>query len=364
VLITEVMERIYANRLVEHVERLAHHAFRGALWEKSVAYLRQAGSRATTRSANREAVAWLEQAATALHHLPETRETVQLGYDLHLDSRQSLWQLGELDQVLEHLRAAEEQAQALGDNHRQALVAGHLTQYFWLTGDPAQGLESGQRAVKAAATLDDFDLQVFCLRSGDIEGAIRAHQRGLECCQARKLATLIPQMAAGLGYALALAGRVAEGLPFLEQGVEYGLSIRRMDHHPIRLAWLSEGYMLSGRMDAAVDTASRSLTAARLQNERGSEAWILRLFGEIASAKGHPDLAAAETHFRQAMALAEERAMRPLVAHCHLGLGKLYRRTGRRKQAREHLTTATTMYREMGMDFWLTQAQTEMATPA
>jgi hypothetical protein len=52
--------------------------------------------------------------------------------------------------------------------------------------------------------------------------------------------------------------------------------------------------------------------------------------------------------------------MPPLVAHCHLGLGKLYRRTGRREQAQEHLTTATTMYREMDMRFWLEQAEGEM----
>jgi hypothetical protein len=52
--------------------------------------------------------------------------------------------------------------------------------------------------------------------------------------------------------------------------------------------------------------------------------------------------------------------MRPLVAHCHLGLRKLYRRTGKREQAQEHLATATTMYREMGMRFWLEQAEAEL----
>ena len=67
-----------------------------------------------------------------------------------------------------------------------------------------------------------------------------------------------------------------------------------------------------------------------------------------------------EAHYRQALALAEPRGMRPLVAHCHLGLGKLYRRTGKREQAQEHLTTATTMYREMDMRFWLEQAEAEM----
>jgi hypothetical protein len=52
--------------------------------------------------------------------------------------------------------------------------------------------------------------------------------------------------------------------------------------------------------------------------------------------------------------------MRPLIAHCHLGLGKFYRCTGKRDQAHEHLTTATTIYREMGMMYWLEQAAAEM----
>ena len=56
--------------------------------------------------------------------------------------------------------------------------------------------------------------------------------------------------------------------------------------------------------------------------------------------------------------------MRPLVAHCHLGLGKLYRRMGKREQAQEHLTTATTMYREMDMRFWLEQAEAELRESA
>jgi hypothetical protein len=68
----------------------------------------------------------------------------------------------------------------------------------------------------------------------------------------------------------------------------------------------------------------------------------------------------AEAHYWKALALAEPRGMRPLIAHCHLGLGKLYRRTGQREQAHQHLTIATTMYREMDMQFWLEQAETEM----
>jgi hypothetical protein len=89
-------------------------------------------------------------------------------------------------------------------------------------------------------------------------------------------------------------------------------------------------------------------------------AHALNLLGDLAA---HPDQFSAqrgEAHYRQALALAEPRGMRPLVAHCHLGLGKLYQRTGKREQGQEHLITATTMYREMGMTYWLEQAEAEM----
>ena len=68
----------------------------------------------------------------------------------------------------------------------------------------------------------------------------------------------------------------------------------------------------------------------------------------------------AEDHYRRALALADELGMRPLAAHCHLGLGKLYRRTGKHDHARDHLATATTMYREMDMRLWPEQAEAEM----
>jgi hypothetical protein len=83
------------------------------------------------------------------------------------------------------------------------------------------------------------------------------------------------------------------------------------------------------------------------------------LLGDIATHPDRFDAERGEAHYRKALALAEPRGMRPLVAHCHLGLGKLYRRTGQREQAQEHLTTATTMYREMEMRFWLEQAEAE-----
>ena len=98
---------------------------------------------------------------------------------------------------------------------------------------------------------------------------------------------------------------------------------------------------------------------ADTHQERGHQVYALRLLGEIAAQQEPPEAEPAETHYRQAMALAEELGMRPLVAHCDLGLGKLYRRSGKQDQAHEHLGTATTMYRDMDMRFWLEQAEAQ-----
>jgi hypothetical protein len=68
----------------------------------------------------------------------------------------------------------------------------------------------------------------------------------------------------------------------------------------------------------------------------------------------------AESRYREALALATELGMRPLVAGCHLGLGRLYRRSGTRQDGKEHLFTATTMYREMSMRLGLEQVEAEL----
>jgi hypothetical protein len=87
-----------------------------------------------------------------------------------------------------------------------------------------------------------------------------------------------------------------------------------------------------------------------------------RLLGEISSHRLPLDGATAEAHYEAAFALASELGMRPLIAHCHLGLGKLCRRTGKQQDAQEHLTTASTLYREMDMRFWLEQAEADRNT--
>jgi tetratricopeptide (TPR) repeat protein len=123
---------------------------------------------------------------------------------------------------------------------------------------------------------------------------------------------------------------------------------------------LGEAYLLANRLADAQGAAKRALTLARQRGERGYEAWALRLLGEIASHHDPPEAESAEAHYRQAMTQAEGLGMRPLLAHCHLGLGKLYRRIGHRALAEDRLATATTLYRELDMGSWLEKAEAEM----
>ena len=128
-------------------------------------------------------------------------------------------------------------------------------------------------------------------------------------------------------------------------------------HHSTSVVQLGEAYLLAGRVEDARACADRAVMLTRQRGERGDEAWALRLLGEIASHPDRLDVATAEAHFGAAMALASERDMRPLVAHCRFGLGTLYGRTGDRARAQEHLTAATRMYREMDMPFWLEKSE-------
>ena len=137
--------------------------------------------------------------------------------------------------------------------------------------------------------------------------------------------------------------------------------MRLVANQSIRVADLSEAYLLAGRMDDAIRFARRALDLSRNHKERGNEAWALRLLGEIASHPDPPDVHEAEAHYRQALALADELGMRPLLAHCRLGLGTLYSKVGRRDEARAELAAAIDLYRSMDMTFWLPQAETALA---
>ena len=159
--IVDAIERLYADRLPEQVERLAHHAVRGEVWDKAVTYGRQAGIKAFARSALREAVACFEQALAALTHLPESRATQEQAIDLRFDLRNALMTLGEFRPMLDYLREAATLAKALDDQPRLGRVSVYMCRYCREMGDHDGAVASGQRALAMAETLGDFALQVM-----------------------------------------------------------------------------------------------------------------------------------------------------------------------------------------------------------
>jgi class 3 adenylate cyclase/tetratricopeptide (TPR) repeat protein len=247
--IVSAIERFYPDRLTEHVERLAHHAVRGEMWEKAVAYLRQAGAKALARSANREAVSCFEQALTALQHLPATRETLEQAIDLRFDLRTSLFPLGEFERIFGCLREAEGLARTLDDQRRLGQMFVHMCFNLWMTGHPTEALGVGQSAQAIAESLGDVPLQVTgnlyfgvaCLGTGDYrraEGLLLKVLQSLEGDRSRErfgLAGFPAVVARGwLTWIFADRGKFEEGVAHGQEGIRLAEAL----DHPYDLAWV------------------------------------------------------------------------------------------------------------------------------
>jgi tetratricopeptide (TPR) repeat protein len=231
-----------------------------------------------------------------------------------------------------------------------------------------EGEVHGKEAIRIAEAVDHPYSAIFaCLWlaylndvKGELGQAARLLERALAECRDWNIAFLKPIALASLGHVYAWSRRIEEGVTLLRQALELHESAGIGYFQSASVVQLGEAYLLAGQVEDARARADQGVLLTRGRGERGHEAWAHRLLGEIASHHLHPDVAAAEAHYGAALALASELEMRPLVAHCHLGLGKLYRRAGKRQEAQEHLSTGTTMCQEMDMRFWLEQAQAEL----
>jgi class 3 adenylate cyclase/tetratricopeptide (TPR) repeat protein len=450
--IVEALEALAPERLAEQVERLAHHALRGEVWDKAVTCCQQAGARAYDRAAFREAVAYFDQALQALAHLPEDGDTRGLAVDLRLALGGSLNPLGEHGRRRALLGEAEALARALDDRARLGRVLAQLANVLRLTGDHDGALAAGQQALALAAALGDSALQEeashrlgqiyyaigdfgratellrrnvaaadreagtpstdvriqsqawlartlgalgafaegrrhgeealrlatlegrgltpimvhaclgdLYLVQGDLEHAIQVLEPGLALCRASGNRNVLRQIAASLGYAYALQGHLAEGCALLEEAISESIRTGGLLELAYLVAWLSEVCRLAGHGEEARQHARQALDLARQHKERANEAYALHQLGVVQAHADPPNAEEAEAHYQQALALANELGMRPSVAHCHLGLGRLYFQTGRGAQACTALTAAIDLYRAMDMTFWLPQAEAALA---
>jgi tetratricopeptide (TPR) repeat protein len=455
--IVEAVEALAGDRVVEQVERLTHHALRGEVWEKALAYGRQAGEKALARSAHREAVGYFEQALSALSHLPEQRDTQEQAIDLRLALRTALQTSGNVGRILAYLREAESLAAALDDPRRLGQIAGFLSIHFNNRGAHDQAIAAAQRALAlATAGRDDvlhalanqylgaayqgqgdyrqaidcyrqtvaffggarrhervggyvilpavrshvnlarchaelgtfaegralgdeglrmaeavahpgslmhayYGIGLLALRQGDLPRALSRLEQAMGICQEANLSGLFPMMAAALGAAYTLGGRLVDTVPLLTQALKQSMAMETSGEQALCRLSLGEAQLVAGRLEEPRVLAEAALAHARAHGEQGYEAYALRLLGDI-SARCEPlEIAPAETPYQQALALAEELGMRPLQAHCHRGLGTLYAKMDQRDAARTELSTAIDLYHAMDMTFWLPETNAVLA---
>jgi tetratricopeptide (TPR) repeat protein len=228
----------------------------------------------------------------------------------------------------------------------------------------------GQEGIQLAETLDHPNsLGQSCVSlayvdsvRGEWSRATLLLERALVLSREWNLTIVAPRAMAMLGYGHAWSGRIGDGVAWLHRAEATFESTGVGAFHSISLAQLGEAQLLAGQIGDARVSAERAVKLARERGERGHEAWALRLLAEVASQADRPDVTTTEAQYGAAMALASELGMRPLIAHCHVGLGTLYRKTGDEAKAHEHLTTAATMYREMAMSFWLERVAALLGT--
>ncbi|MGA7786668.1 MAG: hypothetical protein WCA56_00745, partial [Xanthobacteraceae bacterium] len=450
--IVDAIEKLYAGRLGEQVERLAHHAVRGDLKDKAVHYLRQSGAKAAARSALSDARTCLEQALDIIKRQPESPNTLEQGFDVRLELRPVLRQLGEGRQMIEHLREAEAIAQRLKDDRRRGLVCSFMTTVYSSVDELDEALATGNRALEIAERLNDLKLrlvttsylaQVTCYR-GEFERVVELATKNIADLppewvsehfgmaipasifdrawlimslaelgrfpEAARYEAEAIQIADATEYAFSIGwAHFAASMPHLLKGdwakaralVEHWIATLRTGNVAIHLPWafaasawalaqlgetdealeraeeaeallerqaahgivghrgwayhaVGRASLLLGRLDKARHLAERAVGTS--QHQPGFAAHALHLLGDLASQPDRFDPENSTAHYREALAVAQKHGMRPLIAHCHLGLGKVSHRIGK-PEGHKHLATAAAMYREMDLGFWLKQVE-------
>ena len=241
----------------------------------------------------------------------------------------------------------------------------HLVQCLAAMGRFSEGALVGEEGVRLGEAANHptslihmvCSLGVLCLFKGEFDRAIQVLERSLDICHSANIPVYLPFVASRLGCAYAHAGRIAEALPYLEQGVEESASAGRVAFLALAATWLGEGYLFSGRSEDAVRLADRAVELSRQHKERGHEAWARKLLGDIAMQDDRRDPVRAEEHYRAAAAVCEELGMKPLRAHCEMGLGSVHAALGSKERARAELAAAAEQFRGMEMTRWQARAE-------
>jgi predicted ATPase/class 3 adenylate cyclase len=359
--IVEALECLAPDRLAEHVERLAHHALRGEVWDKAVIYCRQAGAKARNRMAFREAATCFDQALAALAHVPESPTRIALAIDLRLDLR-VLHSLGEYGQALAHLDEAEVLAQALDDRARLGRVLIQRTFLLRMRADHPGAIAAGQRALAIAAELGDGVMQVAAAHRlaqpyfaiGDFGQAAALLRRNVEALEA---GTSDPHLYYGissqawLALVLSFLGEFAAGQRHGEEALRLAAGEDRGVAPSTAHGCLGLLYLTQGDLERAIRVLDQGLALCRATDNRDWSRWIAAGLGHTYALTGH----IAEGRALLEEALKDDIRTGSLHAHSdHIArLSEICLLAGHHDEAWQHARQALDLalqYRERGYE--------------
>jgi class 3 adenylate cyclase/tetratricopeptide (TPR) repeat protein len=199
------------------------------------------------------------------------------------------------------------------------------------------------------------------LTQGQLQEAVASLRQAIDLCNAWNFPVLRITATARLGYAHVLSGYVELGIPLLEQATAQADAAGRHYEHATIVAWLAHAYLLAGRPEEAVKEAKRAYELAEASKQQAKIAHTLRILGEMHAAGDSSQLDEAKRYFVRALHLAIELGMRPLQAHCHLGLSRVYERQNLVADAKEHITEAVCLYKTLEMGSWLREAERQLS---
>ena len=442
--VLNAIETVYADRLTEHVERLAYHAERGAIWDKALEYLQRSGLKAYSLYAHADAARFFERALKILEELPETPDNLRQAVDLRFDLRNALLPSFETDRILRSLDELDPILARLGDKQRSAQYAAFRCNQHYLIGQQRRAIEFGDTGVRLArecgdrvvlgqslfrlgqsyhalgeyrqailllerglefnadelphdrhnlsmipsvlnrtwlaialvecgdfsagmrhakralAVAEAAEHQLSALlgwlsigyvlsRTGEIQGAVGALERGLALCDRWSFRVWHIRLVSALAVAYARSGRVAEALQLARQAVSDSEKMRLIVDKPRLLVRLGQVSLLAREIETALTLGKQAAAIAMAHEAKGDEAWARFLIGRAYWASEPKDLDEAEKELNIALHLAATCEARPLAAFCNTTLCGIHATRGDQAKAKEFDAAATATYRELGM---------------
>lgn len=367
--VVDAIEQVWPDTLSERVDMLAHHALESENLEKALDYLRQASERALARSANVEALDYIETALSALDRLPKTKEFLEKGVDVRFEFRAAAIPLGERERLITRLNEAESIAKSLDDAARLGRVYAYLTQYHWLYGDWQRAIKAGRQALSVGAALGDMATEVATKNYlglahyslGDYETAatyFKANTETLSDSLAQRRFGLagLPAVVARswLAWTLSEQGKFDDALGFAQEGVRIAeIGNQPFDRVQANLG-LAGAYLRRGDFEVALPYLRQSLEQCETSNIR---LLLARVLSGLATAYVYMERANEAVAFSR-RALGEESALgmtavRSFIYLRHAEICFLAGMGDEAKDYAERTWERSEKYKEVGIKAWL-----------